>query len=414
MMDTILKGASDSMTTKSNGSHWDRLDDQPIPLDESILLWSSLNDSTAYSSNDSFVTVPENIKAHGRCDYGFNYFRWFVYTCCVAPMVVLGILGNLAAFVILWRKYRRIVLVLLLFVFTFIDTLLLVLMGIIHCWLVLQQCYGVLENQHYYMVMYRMCYPLVYIIRMSGMGISVLLSWKRWIVVCRPFEAKQRLQFHSCLFQIILVILFASLFSIPRFFELHMQNNVVRTTSLLTNKAYNIIYRSTGFSLVMYICPMLFIVWKCSGIIRALRVSERCRKLSTTSNSRSPEVALENRITICLLILTLVCNTPALITHLHWSISYMHELFTIRYQKYLSVISNLAIAVSSSSNIVIYCWFGPEFRKEFSRMCVCFCRHLKRGNPNHLSLEYSTTQLRSNPEPYNGDAKEKFLENTLL
>ena len=368
---TIHISASFESAMKFKGDEQIQLIDDFKALD--CLTDETQNTSTAVmmkmsSHNASDISDMSNI-----CDSGFEFFRWFVYIFIVGPLIVFGIFGNGCTFMVLLRKYRYLAIGVLLLTMTFIDTVLLILMAIVHLWMIGQMCHGVLLSHYHYMAMYRICYPLVYIMRMSTMGITVCLTWNRWLLVCRPFEAKFRLRPALSIKQIVFVVLAACLFAIPRFFELEMAGSRLQTTWLLKNKLYNVAYRIIAFSLCMYIVPISYMLRKCLEIFRGFRTSIRNRRcsLANAADGCSAEVALGTRTTLYLIVMNICCNAPALITHILWSLSHFDDDLRFLHQPHVTVLSNAVIALGSAANIVVYCWFGPEFRRQLWRMFGC-------------------------------------------
>ena len=324
------------------------------------------NGDRTVMGDESLTMADANV---GPCDQGFPYFRWIVYMFGITPLIVFGIIGNCLALLVLLRKYRCLSIGVLLIGLTVVDTLLLLLMGTIHIWMIVQQCHGLFLYGFHYLVMYRICYPMVFVLRMCVVGISVCMAYNRWVVVCRPMVAKYRLSPVLSLMQLVVVLSISLLFSLPRFFELELVDGRLAITAMVKQVAYNVVYRTCAFSLSMYIIPISYIIVKCCVIIRRFSGVLLYRdELHQANSAHSTDVIQATRITLSVILLTVLCNVPAFCTHIIWSISYIEKDIDMPSLAYVTVLSNLAIAVSSAANTLVYCWFGQGFRREFKDM----------------------------------------------
>ena len=354
----------------------------------------SSQDGTAEWRNETV----ERRHVHGDiCSEGLGFFRWFFYTWVVGPMTVFGLFGNCIAFVVLFRKYRFRSNGILLIALTIFDTVVLCLQAITHVWQVLQMCHHILVDHALYFHFYRYCYPLSYITRLSIMGITMCLSWNRWVAICRPFTAKFRLTCFKSGMQILGVVVISVFFSLPRFYELQLVNSMVILTTLVKNSVYNMAYRTISFSLLMYVIPVGYVVYTCIDICRSFALArDYYSNLQYIGRDHSADILQATRITLAVCILALLCNGPALVSHVIWSLSHMTEglAYLNAYLPYCVIVSNSLVAIGSATNIVVYCWCSQGFRAAFGKIL----EPLKKSTaPNNFTRQstplYQETQV---------------------
>ena len=198
------------------------------------------------------------------------------------------------------------------------------------------------------------------------MGITMALSWNRWVAICRPFSATERLTIRRILTHVVLVIFGSSLFSAPRFWEITLNNGSLTVSRVVDNWIHNIIYRILSFSLFMYVVPIVYLTYNCITIIKTVKFSRiYYRNIKSMAVGHCTDLMQATRIAVAIFILTVVCNIPAFISHFVWSVSYLNDSFRHLddYRPYLAIATNTVIAINSATNFIIYCVCSHSFRK---------------------------------------------------
>ncbi|CAJ0960705.1 unnamed protein product, partial [Mesorhabditis belari] len=143
-------------------------------------------------------------------------------------------------------------------------------------------------------------YPLALTTQTCGVYLTVLVSVHRYLGVCHPFRAKRWVSGRPVKTAIVGSILFSVLINVPSWFELMIVPcyaksfsqtiNFLSLTPLQQHRAYNIIAKVIGYTMVMFIIPFMTLIFVNCRILVALKQSKHLRnmhssKKSTTSRS---------------------------------------------------------------------------------------------------------------------------------
>lgn len=167
-------------------------------------------------------------------------------------------------------------------------------------------------------------YPCAMIAETATIYLTLLVTLNRYVSVCMPYDASSLCSRNHARVHVLTVTLFAIVYNLPRFFEFEIVHpvdpcdNSTRTTrsiesELTENKVYNFVYANFMYFCVMFLVPLLTLIFLNYNLVRALRAARRRRaQLLSDAHSRSEDdITL---VLICVVIVFLVCQTPALIT----------------------------------------------------------------------------------------------------
>jgi 7 transmembrane receptor (rhodopsin family) len=217
----------------------------------------------------------------------------------------------------------------------------------------------------------------------------------RYIAVCRPLHAAHLCSKRQIRLQIIFLLLFTTIYNVPRFAEYDFvivnetQTDVITNvtitvtsevnTGLGASMLYNILYENVAYCLVAFLWPLVVLLVLNVNLVRALRLAQNSRQALIGRKS-----AEENNITFVLIVVIItfiVCQTPASLNQiLYYIVDEQAKTTCSDYFRFYHV-SNLVITVNSSVNFVIYCLFRKQFQQEL-RALVCRTGHA----PGHTAF----------------------------
>jgi len=177
--------------------------------------------------------------------------------------------------------------------------------------------------------------------------------------------------------QLFVVLTCVLLYNVPRFGEGYLDSIPVNDTAgeltyriqaeytwLGHNELYRIIYYNILYAALMLAVPLIALSGLNVRLIRALTALRRKRaemqgpKTSSTS-SQDSNVTL---VLVIVVIVFTVCQTPALVTQLMWSVLSDDARDCGGLQYYFGPISNLLVVFNSAANFPIYLFFNTRFR----------------------------------------------------
>ena len=293
--------------------------------------------------------------------------------CCVldVPISILGIVGNVTAFIVYGKMEQRNATTLLFRALAVTDTCLLVLATPIS---VLEYIVGYIYpgtvREKYLRIAYPIKYirPLLFITQAVTIWVAVMVGVFRYIAVCKPLTASRLCTTKNARIAFISVIVFFIVFMSPMFFDHEFQTirffgeNVTFATekSWAKGVGYGIIYTCVIQTSVMTVIPLTFVMFITVRLVLALRAARNQRMELRVHNEPG------NRITVMLVVLLavfLVCQLPTMTKQvLRYTLpSESKGCGTIFF--YFSYISDVFNVLNSAINCVIYIAFNEKFRQ---------------------------------------------------
>jgi len=211
----------------------------------------------------------------------------------------------------------------------------------------------IVEESAFGLSMSYFLFPFAYIVWNCGMYTTVLLSFKLYSFVCR-----QKMISRKRVFQAMGVISILSiLINLPVFwFTNNRDRNCDYELRLILIIIPNLVFR--------LIMPMVaLIVFSCLTIRKVRQINNQMEELTDGQVSRKVEHALNKKI-LAIVGFFFCCQTIISIL-----------IFSPR-KVLTNALIDTFILLNSSMNIMIYCRFDLEFRKEFKKLvCCCFNRN---------------------------------------
>ncbi|XP_013419045.1 FMRFamide receptor [Lingula anatina] len=225
-------------------------------------------------------------------------------------------------------------------------------------------------------------YPLATCAQTATIWLTVSFTVERYIAVCHPLRAHEFCTIKRARIVIAIVSVVSFFYNLVRHFEhvpfpLVDDNRtiyILKPTDLGLNETYMNVY-STFYVIIMFVIPVSTLAVLNTFLIRAVH---RSRKEQKTMNVRKSK---ENNVTIMLasiVMVFLVCQTPALVYNLAFSIDTKYVATDFSY-RILSSFRNFLVTLNSAINFILYCAIGQKFRTVFM---LTFCRCIL--NPEQL------------------------------
>ena len=378
---------------------------------------------SADSVTEMMLNVTEPVvkvtSSGGRCVEGLALFRLVCEVYLATPIAVLGIFGNILAFIVLCNHKQKLTTTVILQALAVADTLILATVIPLKSLWISSLC---LDFPHDYKetwkLLFRGLFPLLFVLRMIDTWLITLLTMDRWIAVCRPLHAPRLCTRRSTYMRLCILVLAACVFSLPRLFE-HTQYGVFDThhdvTVLNNYRWYSIGYKIILFFVFMYLVPMTLLIVLNVQLILALRVARS--GFSGRRHSQSSAITAQHRgitvIVITVVTTCVVCNLLAMVGHTFYTIQFFdRDLYTSLGDApgFVSQVSGVMIVINSSINFLLYTFSSKNFRqvtmKTFGCEKVCQPRYssVPRSN-NESKMSETASYYISSQKQSNGNSK---------
>ncbi len=240
-------------------------------------------------------------------------------------------------------------------------------------------------------------YPLGMIAQTGSVYLTLVVTIERYVAVCQPLRARYLCTYGRARLYVAVVGLFATLYNIPRFFEIDtveiFDNRYNETelffgpTDLRNDPTYVNVYISTLYLVFMYIVPFTSLAAFNLLIYREVKRANKERARLTRLQQK--EIGLATMLMVVVFVF-FVCNLLALVSN-------VLEVIGINLA-WLNNVSNLLVTFNSSVNFIIYCIFGEKFKRIFFRL---FCPSLialkvgvTRGTDVDIGLRFQVSKKR--------------------
>ncbi len=329
------------------------------------------------------------------------------------PIAILGIIGNLLAFVVYCNHKHKLTTTVLLQALAICDTLVLISSILLRC----LRYVGWAAYQEIYHYVFLALFPMVYFFRLADTWLTVLLTIDRFIAVCYPLHAQRLCTMRRTYILIAVLLLCTFAFSLPRFFEYTIHESTdFKITPLVFDKNYVFSYRIALFFLAAYLTPMLLLIVLNTRLVCTLRRANAYRAVAMQhiSNANKREMLeMGNKISrsittivVTVVVVCILCNVVAMAVHVIYSlqICFREELTYLEpIRRYLANVSNLMITINCGSNFIIYCMCSRNFRAVLKRTFQCggedsLCpsaSNVRKGSSTKRSSNTDTTSTNS-------------------
>lgn len=246
------------------------------------------------------------------------------------------------------------------------------------------------EGHYLYMAISNYIHILIETFLLASVWLTVMLAIERYIAICHPLRAMSICTVKRARFIILGIFLFSFACRAPNFFKYRiitfedgcLQKEVVffEKTALGSDETYRKVYAWTINCFICALIPFSVLLFLNGCLIREIHRSTNYLRyhLAIDSNVQTIITSEEVKITMMLIsviIVFFVCSAPYVIWHAVTAI--LLDTFFVHF-KLLQDITNLLLALRSSFNFVLYCWFSEKFWNTFKRtFCVPACKLLR-------------------------------------
>ena len=343
------------------------------------------NSSTDRDCEELSILHYANVTEDSTIDTTFNYIAQFQYygLCVVGgPVAVLGMIGNFLAIIVLSSGSMRSTASCYLRALAVFDTF--VLISMVLCFTF--PIYSRSTNQ---ILWYAMNYPYInsyaYYIALTAQTCSiytiVAFTIERYIAVCRPLSVADLCTVKKSRTNVLLVILFAAIYNLPRLFEhkveyifdksINISIPYIALTKFGRSAAYQQVYFIYLHLSVMFLIPSGILVVLNPLMIRAVKQSgdEHLRNCTPRSNipKRNSNLTL---MAMSVIVVFLVCQLPSVADNICYAI-FSEQTHYMLPRRILNVFGTLMVITNSAANFYLYCLFGKKFRRVF---CCIFSK----------------------------------------
>ena len=307
----------------------------------------------------------------------FNFIFCFLI---IGSLCILGIVGNNIAIIVLQNdKFHKVTLFLFKALAVADNTVLLL------SFMTLSVIYGLLPfiNEAFmsrsavpFIIKY--AHPFAYISHCCTIWITVVLAVYRYIAVCHPVTAMKWCTMFKTRLLIIMLIIVAILFNIPRFFQFEVigktsWNSVtnttgkiyfVRETNIGEDTLFGIIYNHILYTVTAVIIPVIVLVIINGKLICEIKAIKARRHAVGLKNKVDENITL---VLIVIILVVVTCHTPdRLMQLLRIFISSKHfvcgkPLFYVIHG------CNMLVILNSSTNFIVYYLLWPAFHQKFMK-----------------------------------------------
>lgn len=234
----------------------------------------------------------------------------------------------------------------------------------------------------------------------------VFITIERWTAISKPLQVRSWYTTKSAKLILIGVIISATIYNIPRFFEYEIIKNdegqitykrTLRDTILYPN--YMVYYYTLLYLLTHFCIPFAAIIFFNSHVI-FLILKQKKERLNFTSQQRK-----EIKTTVMLIIVTVIfaiCNVLTFIMNLWENINptLFSDPKTISMAYMLNDLANFLVILNSASTFIIYFLFSEKYRTLLYDIFRYGCSKTK--GENYYNSTFSRNQsMRNHSSFYN-------------
>ena len=302
-------------------------------------------------------------------------FDFAVYTLFGGALCILGLVGNVVSFTVLWKDTSKAATSFLLRALAVADSLVLLAAIPLYVAPPVHPYTGYLKGYYQlYMQLLPFLWPS-YLIPFTGtIMLTILVSLNRYFAVCKPFRSAEMCSSNQAKRQVIYVALFALLYNIPRFFEYQRVEECTATnqsqkgfdiSAFGDNRVYRIVYANVLYFLVMHGGPLLCLSFLNFRLIQALKKRQQ-RRTSMGKGGYQQDITL---VLVVVIFVFIFCQTPTFVDHILWTVVDESLRTCGNWHYYYTAIGDVLAILNSSVNFLIYIFTSRKFRLSLLATC---------------------------------------------
>ena len=312
--------------------------------------------------------------------------RFYCEGVSISVIGILGLFGNLLALIVLSKPNLRDVFHQLLFAVASFDLMYIMVGGFNYTFKAFQ------ANSDVYVYLYpHIIHPFTHIAATGVIYMTVAITIERYLGLCHPFLPPTS---RKAWFYVLPVVILSITMNIPKFLEI--EHNWENHTNIETNETFEeISYRMTIFRMeenyiIGYkmwtrlfsdgIIPVVILLYLNTRIILALISATKVQRFNSARRQRK-EINL-TIILLCIVLIFFCCHSSRIILDVFEFLNVEKVLACRNLARcarrpymylpnnfffFLPVISHMMMILNSSTNFIVYCLVGHNFRRELCR-----------------------------------------------
>jgi len=203
----------------------------------------------------------------------------------------------------------------------------------------------------------------------------------RLILIKFPLKAKQILTPHTTLIAILLIYIFSIVYCIPYWLEQRYIPELKQCRLTNIGKKIHKYTRIYIYIPVVYLIPFITLTCINITIIQYLIAKKRRKKsLGAKTNKKKQADYYITLMLVTVIIVFVLCQLPLLILNAWYAIDPVGSYHSLLFHS-LNSIGILLIVCNTSTNFLLYCFFGQKFRQTLIEFILNFLpNHNKQSN----------------------------------
>ncbi|CAF2402486.1 unnamed protein product [Rotaria sp. Silwood2] len=237
--------------------------------------------------------------------------------------------------------------------------------------------------------------PIYNTILLSIIYLTIAVSTDRLILIKFPLKAKRILTKRVTLTTILLIYIFSIVYCIPYWLE---QRYVPELQQCLLTNIGKKIHKYTRIYIyipVVYVIP--FVTLTCINITIIQNLIAKKRQKQSLCGKGNKKVSADYHITLMLVAIIIVfvlCQLPLLVLNAWYAIDPHGSYENLKFHT-LNIIGILLTVFNTSTNFLLYCFFGQKFRLTLIEFILnIFSKHSKNFNIHTRTLKQNKLPLK--------------------
>ena len=302
-------------------------------------------------------------------------FDFVAYTVFGGSLCVLGLVGNIISFSVLWNDNTKAATSFLLRAMAVADCLVLLASLPLYVGPSVYPYTGHLQGYyHTYFNILPFLWPCYLIPYTGTIMLTLLVSLNRYLAVCKPFRSGTFCSTDQAKRHVFSIAVFAIIYNIPRFFEYSRIEECVAfneskvgfgMSDFGDNTVYRIVYANVMYFLVMHGGPLVCLSFLNVNLIVALKRRQQ-KRAAMGKGGLQQDITLVLVVVICVFTL---CQTPTFVDHILWTVLDESLRTCGHWHYYYTAVGDVLAILNSSVNFLIYIFTSKKFRVSLAATC---------------------------------------------